>query len=55
MRETGYYWIRWMSGDWDILFYKKDITNNFWFSIGSENPIKESDFIEIDEKQIKRE
>lgn len=50
MRETGYYWCL-LEDDWNIFYYNK--TYKMFMGMGVD--FEESDFQEIDEKQIKRE
>ena len=52
MRETGYYWITVKSGD-RIGYYNSKF--NKWTICGYEEVFSDSEFDEIDEKQIKRE
>lgn len=54
MRETGYYWVKFLpkeSADWYIALWD----TNHWFLTGCEEPFNDEEFGKIDEKQIKRE
>lgn len=52
MREDGFYWIRLLIS-WEIAYYSK--SNNNWTIVGRMNRFNNSDFEEIDERQIKRD
>lgn len=48
-RKDGYYWVKY-SGSFIIAEY----FNGYWFTFGDEDVINDSDFEEIDERQICR-
>jgi hypothetical protein len=54
MRQSGYYWVK-IRGSWLIAQYLGTGTGIKWMLFGSNNYAKDSDFEEIDERQIKRD
>lgn len=52
MRESGYYWLN-EGDDWVVFFFYSH--RNVWQAIGGIYTYVDSDFQEIDEKQITRE
>lgn len=53
MRECGFYWVIYSSSE-----YKGEIAywnGRYWELTGNENQFHDEEFLEIDEKQIRRE
>lgn len=48
-RETGYYWVV-FNGDWTIGYYDAD--DKDWYLFADDQPWKEEDFVEIDERKL---
>jgi len=55
MRETGFYWVKPKSDDWEIAYYE---TDDGWYMVhcndSSFESYKDNEFLEIDEKIIKK-
>jgi len=54
MRESGFYWVN-LQGEWLIMMWEQSHKSGYWTCVGTENVFEDSEFREIDERQIKRD